>query len=83
MRTQNALFHTGKPQRAALEEKSAGDAVADLLEQPLLINLLVPVEGTPMAGATSVFYGEAILATGNPAFAENQMIFQRIGLCAQ
>jgi biotin synthase len=33
-----------------------------------------------LAGANSVFYGEKLLTTGNPALARDQALFARLGL---
>lgn len=33
-----------------------------------------------LAGANSIFYGDELLVTGNPAFAEDQRLFERLGL---
>ncbi|HET6721053.1 MAG TPA: biotin synthase BioB [Rhodocyclaceae bacterium] len=35
-----------------------------------------------LAGANSIFYGDQLLTTGNPAFAEDQQLFARLGLHA-
>lgn len=36
-----------------------------------------------LAGANSIFYGDKLLTTGNPAFDEDRQLFQRLGLQAQ
>jgi len=36
-----------------------------------------------LAGANSIFYGDTLLTTGNPAFADDRQLFERIGLRAQ
>jgi biotin synthase len=36
-----------------------------------------------LAGANSIFYGDKLLTTGNPAFDEDRQFFQRLGLKAQ
>jgi len=33
-----------------------------------------------LAGASSIFYGEKLLTTGNPQFTQDQALFQRLGL---
>ena len=35
-----------------------------------------------LAGANSIFYGDTLLTTGNPAFADDRQLFERIGLRA-
>jgi biotin synthase len=44
------------------------------------VNMLVAVEGTPLAGANSVFLGERLLTTPNPGATHDESLFNRLGM---
>ncbi len=44
------------------------------------INQLVRVEGTPLAGANSIFYGDKLLVTGNPEADGDRALMARLDL---
>ena len=70
----------GQTDRAGLLQQ-----LANLPEYPesVPINMLVRVEGTPLAyfaGANSIFYGEKLLTTANPQANSDMALFSRPGI---
>ena len=70
----------GQTDRAGLLQQ-----LANLPEHPesVPINMLVRVEGTPLAyfaGANSIFYGEKLLTTANPQANSDMALFSRPGI---